>query len=106
MRSAFAAYPRDHEASSIRRCWSTWNVLCAFLYTSGQIDANPMPLVGRHKVGKSLPMALPPKSVAALLATVELVGSTCLRRQNDWVERDRAIILTALLAGLRADELI
>jgi AcrR family transcriptional regulator len=33
MRTAFAAYARDHEAASIRRCWSTWNVLCTFLYT-------------------------------------------------------------------------
>jgi hypothetical protein len=30
MRTAFAAYARDHEAASIRRCWSTWNVLCTF----------------------------------------------------------------------------
>ncbi|MDT5057310.1 MAG: hypothetical protein QOJ56_482 [Mycobacterium sp.] len=30
MRQAFAAYARDHEAASIRRCWSTWNVLCTF----------------------------------------------------------------------------
>jgi hypothetical protein len=29
MRTAFAAYARDHEAA-IRRCWSTWNVLCTF----------------------------------------------------------------------------
>jgi len=28
------------------------------------------------------------------------------RRRNDWIERDRALILTALLAGLRADELV
>ena len=28
------------------------------------------------------------------------------RRRNDWIERDRALILTALLAGLRADELL
>jgi integrase len=28
------------------------------------------------------------------------------RRRSDWVERDRALILTALLAGLRADELL
>jgi hypothetical protein len=28
------------------------------------------------------------------------------RRRGDWVERDRALILTALLAGLRADELL
>ena len=36
MRQAFSAYARDHEAASIRRCWSTWNVLCAFLYTGEQ----------------------------------------------------------------------
>jgi hypothetical protein len=46
MRTAFAAYARDHEAASIRRCWSTWNVLCTFLYTNEQLAANPMQLVG------------------------------------------------------------
>jgi site-specific recombinase XerC len=106
MRRAFASFAQAHEASSIRRCWSTWNVLCTFLYTSGRIEANPMPLVGRPKVGKTLPKALPTKSVTALLAAVELVSSKNSRRQDDWVERDRAIILTALLAGLRADELV
>jgi integrase/recombinase XerC len=106
MRRAFASFAQAHEASSIRRCWSTWNVLCTFLYTSGRIEANPMPLVGRPKVGKTLPKALPTKSVTALLAAVELVSSTDPQRQDDWVERDRAIILTALLAGLRADELV
>lgn len=35
MRAAFAAYPDTHEPASIRRSWSTWNTLCAFLYTSG-----------------------------------------------------------------------
>jgi integrase/recombinase XerC len=47
MRAAFAAYAQDHEAASIRRCWSTWNVLCTFLYTGEQSAANPMSLVGR-----------------------------------------------------------
>jgi hypothetical protein len=28
------------------------------------------------------------------------------RRRSDWAERDRAIIVTALLAGLRSEELI
>ena len=34
MRTAFAAFAADHEAGSIRRCWSTWNVLCTNLYTN------------------------------------------------------------------------
>jgi integrase/recombinase XerC len=58
MRQAFAAYARDHEAASIRRCWSTWNVLCTFLYTGEQLAANPMQLVGRPKLAKP-PWVLP-----------------------------------------------
>ena len=30
-RTAFARYAQTHEAASIQRCWSTWNVLCTFL---------------------------------------------------------------------------
>jgi integrase/recombinase XerC len=103
MRAAFAAYARDHEAASIRRCWSTWNVLCTFLYTGEVLAANPMQLVGRPKLAKPLPKALPRTAVEALLDTVAHDHGS--RRQIDWAERDLAIILTALLAGLRAEEL-
>src|SRR5258708_6860461 len=103
MRSAFAAYAQDHEPASIRRCWSTWNVLCTFLYTSEQLAANPMQLVGRPKLAKPLPKSLPRNAVEALLGTV--VEDQHSQRQTDWAERDLALILTALLAGLRADEL-
>jgi integrase/recombinase XerC len=103
MRTAFAAYAHDHEAASIRRCWSTWNVLCTFLYTGEQLAANPMQLVGRPKLAKSLPKALPRTAVEALLETVARDRNS--RRETDWAERDLAIILTALLAGLRAEEL-
>src|SRR5258708_2161885 len=103
MRTAFAAYARDHEAASIRRCWSTWNVLCTFLYTGEVLAANPMQLVGRPKLAKPLPKALPRTAVEALLETVAHDHGS--QRQIDWAERDLAIILTALLAGLRAEEL-
>lgn len=33
MRAAVAAYGDSHKPTAIRRCWSTWNALCAFLYT-------------------------------------------------------------------------
>src|SRR5712672_130871 len=104
MRTAFAQYAEGHEAASIQRCWSTWNVLCTFLFTAELIAANPMPLVGRPKLAKTLPKALPTDSVAALLATLN--EDPPRPRRADWVERDRALILTALLAGLRADELL
>jgi site-specific recombinase XerD len=103
MRTAFAAYARDHEAASIRRCWSTWNGLCTFLYTGEVLAANPMQLVGRPKLAKPLPKALPRTAVEALLETVAQDRGSM--RQTDWGERDLALILTALLGGLRADEL-
>jgi integrase/recombinase XerC len=103
MRASFATYAQDHESASIRRCWSTWNVLCTFLYTGEQLAANPMQLVGRPKLAKSLPKALPRPAVEALLETVARDHGS--KRQTDWAERDLAIMLTALLAGLRSEEL-
>jgi integrase len=62
-----------------------------------------MQLVGRPKLAKPLPKALPRTAVEALLETVAQDRGS--RRQTDWAERDLALILTALLAGLRAGEL-
>ena len=42
--------------------------------------------------------------MAALLTALSADPSP--RRRTDWMQRDRALILTALLAGLRADELV
>jgi site-specific recombinase XerC len=58
VRFAFTRFARNHEPASIRRCWSTWNVLCTYLYTADLIVANPMPLVGKPKIPKTLPKAL------------------------------------------------
>jgi site-specific recombinase XerD len=90
MRTAFAQYATTHEAATIQRCWSTWNVLCTFLYTSELIAANPMPLVGRPRLAKTLPKALPTNSVVALLGALNADPQP--RRRSDWVERDRALI--------------
>ncbi len=104
LRAAFAAYADTHAASSVRRCWSTWNTLCAFLFTFELLDANPMPLIGRPKVPKTLPKNYPAHAVTDLIAAIDSDhGST---RASDWAERDRAIVFTSLLAGLRADELL
>lgn len=101
MRTAFAAVAADHKAASIRRSWSTWNVLCTFLYTNEMLADNPMQLVGRPKLKKPLPKALPRTAVEALLSAVTQEADT---RRTDWNKRDLALILTALLAGLRAEE--
>lgn len=104
VRAAFAAYAGTHSAASIRRCWSTWNTLCTFLFTAESIDANPMPLVGRPKVPKTFPKSYPSRAVTDLVAAID--GDHGSTRTSDWAERDRAIVFTSLLAGLRADELL
>ena len=103
MRQAFAAYADSHAAASIRRCWSTWNTLCSYLFTADLLRANPMDVVGRPNPAKTLPRSLPPTAAQALLAAIDAPASN--KRRTDWPERDRAIVLTALLAGLRAQEL-
>lgn len=103
LRPAFAAYANTHSAASIRRCWSTWNSLCTFLFTAELLDSNPMPLIGRPKVPKTLPKSYKADAVADLVSAIDADrGST---RASDWPERDRALVFTSLLAGLRADEL-
>ena len=104
IRAAFAAYAETHEPATIRRCWSTWNTLCAFLQTSDRITTNPMSLVGRPKMPRSLPKGLGGEAVAGLLAAIDSDGGS--RHRSDWPERDRALVLTGVLAGLRADEII
>jgi integrase len=59
---------------------------------------------GLAKLPKTLTKTLPTGSVAALLATLN--ADSRPQRSSDWMERDRALILTALLAALRADELL
>lgn len=104
MRTAFAVYSESHEAASIRRCWSNWNTLCYFLFRSELIASNPMSLIGRPKVPKSLPKGLGGETVSELLAAID--ADRCSRRRSDWPERDRAVVLTGVLTGLRADELV
>ena len=45
-------------------------MLCTYLYTAELIAANPMPMVGRPKLAKTLPKALPADAVAALLGAL------------------------------------
>jgi site-specific recombinase XerC len=104
LRTAFAAYAETHAPASIRRCWSTWNTLCTYLFTTELLDANPMPLIGRPKVPKSLPKSYRAETVADLVAAIDADEGSA--RRNNWPERDRAIVFTCLLAGLRAEELV
>ena len=70
-----------------------------FLYTDELIESNPMPLIGRPKVPKSLPKGLGAKTVSGLLEAIDADKRS--QRRSDWPERDAALVLTAVLAGLR-----
>lgn len=62
-----------------------------------------MPQTGRPKTAKTMPKALSTNSVTVLIATT---NDDTEQGRSDRPERDRAIVLTALLAGLRSEELI
>ena len=63
-----------------------------------------MPLIGRPKVPKSLPNGLGAETVSGLSAAID--GDSGSQHRSDWPERDAALVLTAVRAGLRADELL
>ena len=43
LKAAFGLFAKNHSAASVRRCWSTWNTLCTYVYSEEEvIAANPM----------------------------------------------------------------
>jgi site-specific recombinase XerC len=70
----------------------------------GMIAANPTPLVGRPRAAKTEPQGAAHRCGCG--GVDQPPGRHEPRRRSDWPERDRALVLTALLAGLRADELL
>lgn len=99
MRSAFADYASTRQPASIRRCWSTWNMLCDFLFAADTIVANPMSSVLRPKAPKTVPKAFRADAVERLVTTLQSPDEGA----RAWPERDLALILTGLLTGLRSD---
>jgi integrase len=70
------------------------------------LDANPMLRVERPRVEKQDNVKkLDPAAITAILAAI--AGKADLPAERGvWVERDHAIVLTTLLAGLRVGELV
>ncbi|MFD4293300.1 tyrosine-type recombinase/integrase [Rhodococcus sp. NPDC058505] len=102
MRVAFADYADSRQPASIRRCWSTWNMLCDFLFAADVIVANPMSSVLRPRAPKTVPKAFHADAVERLVTTLQAPDEGT----RAWPERDLALILTGLLTGLRSAELI
>ena len=104
MRTAFARYAQTHEAALIQRCWSTWNVLCTYLYTAELIGSNPMP---RHRPDRGallnhpgfrahLPLRGPLSNGADLVPLRWSAGGQC--------DRDPALYLDSLLRRASGSE--
>ena len=53
MRTAFAQYAETHEAASIQRCWSTWNVLRSFTIAITSFKATSPRYEGKPKSAKA-----------------------------------------------------
>jgi hypothetical protein len=55
MQDAFALYARHQGGASIRRCWSTWNLLRDFLWLNMRLAVNPMPSIDRPQLTAPVP---------------------------------------------------
>lgn len=102
LRTAFAEYADTRQPASIRRCWSTWNMLCDFLFAADAIVANPMSSVLRPRAPKTVPKAFHADAIERLVTSLQAPDEGT----RAWPERDLALILTGLLTGLRSAELI
>ena len=75
------------------------------LFTAESLDANPMPSDPSPRVPKSLPKGLGAETVSGLLGEAIDADSGSPRR-SDWPERDAALVLIGVLAGLWLEELL
>jgi len=104
LRLAFARFAETHAASSIARCWSTWNQFYGFLVAEDVVPGNPMGAVAHPKVGRRTPKPLQGDDAPEELLHTVAAGARPARWP--WPERDLAFIATGLLSGLRLSELI
>lgn len=103
VRDAFSRYAPSRSPATVRRCWSSWNALCTFLFEEQIIDTNPMARVPRPKPDEHTTKSLDSEIVGAVLA---VIADDDPAKARVWVERDQAMVLTCLLAGLRTEELL
>lgn len=103
LRRAFALIAHQ-SASTISRTWSTWNQLFAFLVAEQAIPGNPMAAIDKPRVPKSRPKAIAGDDSVDRLLHVAARGRKGAR--DPWPERDLAVVVTLLTAGLRLSELL
>lgn len=102
LRTAFGQFAQTRAEASIARCWSTWNQLLGFAVAEQHLAGNPMPAVAKPKPGRHRPKPITgDDSIARLLALARRGRTT----RHPFPERDYALLVVALTAGLRLQEL-
>ena len=104
LRSAFARHAGARSASSVTRCWSTWNGFFQFLAVEGAVDGNPMPVVPKPRTGQTTPKPLQGEDAPERL--LRMVAQGARKARNPWPERDLAVLAMLLCTGVRSAELL
>ena len=106
---AFNEYSATHAPSSQRQARTVWNGICGLLRDYEIIDKNPMSRIPPASGGRgnTVPKALPPEAVEALLSYLASPEDPTRKRdRRRWRERDHALILMFLVTGMRESEMV
>jgi integrase/recombinase XerD len=103
MRRAFAAWSTPRQASTVRRCHSTWSEFFKFLVSEDLLDGSPMPGIPRPSAPPRVPRAFSEEDEARIIAAVL---EAAVSRREPWPELDAAALFTLLLTVIRTGELL
>jgi site-specific recombinase XerD len=103
LRSAFASWSERRAASTVRRAHSTWAGFFEHLVSEEYLAGSPMPGVAKPKAPRRLPKPFAEDDAARI---VQVLTDSSVRRRDPWPELDAAVVLTAMVTGVRAAELL
>jgi site-specific recombinase XerC len=103
MRSAFGSWSTGRAAATVRRAHSTWSGFFEYLVSEEQLAGSPMPGVAKPKTPRRLPKPFAEDDAARI---VQVLTDSSVRRRDPWPELDAAVVLTAMVTGVRAAELL
>jgi site-specific recombinase XerD len=103
LRNAFAGWSTGRAAATVRRAHSTWSGFFEYLVSEEHLAGSPMPGVGKPKAAQRLPKSFAEDDAARI---VSVLTDSSVRRRDPWPELDAAVVLTAMVTGVRAAELL
>ena len=100
---AAVIWSHGRAAASVRRAHSTWSGFFEYLVSEEHLDGSPMPGVGKPKSPQRLPKPFAEDDAARIVRTLT---DAAVRRRQPWPELDAAVVLTAMVTGVRSAELL